>query len=56
MAVFLSNNVGVKVNSVDLSDHVGCHHDGRCLDKCTRWVHVAWIIKHTQPGNGLQLL
>ena len=22
MAVFLSNNVGVKVNSVDLSDHV----------------------------------
>ncbi len=33
MAVFLSNNVGVKVNSVDLSDHVTSVTINRSFDE-----------------------
>ena len=33
MAVFLANNVGVKVNSVDLSDHVTAVTLNRSFDE-----------------------
>jgi hypothetical protein len=33
MAVFLNNNVGVKINSVDLSDHVTAVTINRSFDE-----------------------